>query len=76
MLVRQSEEAALLVLDSPSVTKLYDPGARRLAPQIVFSSACPVVVMPPVDPAADADLSAFRLGRPEGEQQPTTAATT
>jgi hypothetical protein len=59
VLLEQSREAALLVLDSPAVAKLYDPAARRLAPRIIFSSACPVVVMPPAEPAADADLDDF-----------------
>jgi hypothetical protein len=59
VLLLEAEEAALLVLDSPAVAKLYDPSARRLAPRIIFSSACPVVVMPPAEPAADADLDDF-----------------
>ncbi len=59
VLLEESGEAALLVLDSPAVAKLYDPSARRLAPRIIFSSACPVVVMPPAEPAADADLDDF-----------------
>jgi hypothetical protein len=46
VLLREAENAALLVLDSPSVAKLYEPGARRLAPQLIFRSPCPVVVMP------------------------------
>jgi hypothetical protein len=59
VLLEEAQEAALLVLDSPAVAKLYDPSARRLAPRIIFSSACPVVVMPPAEPAADADLDDF-----------------
>ena len=56
VLLREAEDAALLVLDSPAVAKLYDPRARRLAPDIIFRSPCPVVVMPPAEPEADADL--------------------
>jgi len=59
VLLQEAERAALLVLDSPAVAKLYDPGARRLAPRIIFSSACPVVVMPPAEPTADANLDDF-----------------
>ncbi|WP_432490900.1 universal stress protein [Kineococcus gypseus] len=47
VLLRQSREADLLVLDSPRSSKLSTPGAKLLAPQLVFSCACPVVVMPP-----------------------------
>jgi nucleotide-binding universal stress UspA family protein len=56
VLLREAEGAALLVLDSPAVSKLYEPAARRLAPQIIFRSPCPVVVRPPAEPEADADL--------------------
>jgi len=56
VLLREAEEAALLVLDSPAVSRLYEPSARRLAPQLIFRSPCPVVVMPPAEPEADADL--------------------
>jgi hypothetical protein len=59
VLLREAEDAALLVLDSPAVAKLYDRSARRLAPQLIFRSACPVVVMPPAEPEADADLEDF-----------------
>jgi Universal stress protein family len=59
VLLREAENAALLVLDSPAVAKLYDRSARRLAPQLIFRSACPVVVMPPAEPEADADLEDF-----------------
>jgi len=73
VLLREAEEAALLVLDSPSVAKLYDPGGRRLAPRIIFSSACPVVVMPPADPTADANLDDFPDAA--GERAASTAPT-
>jgi hypothetical protein len=59
VLLQEAEEAALLVLDSPAVAKLYDPSARRLAPSVIFRSACPVVVMPPAEPEANADLDDF-----------------
>jgi hypothetical protein len=59
VLLEEAEHAALLVLDSPAVAKLYDPSARRLAPQVIYRSPCPVVVMPPADPEADADLDDF-----------------
>ena len=47
VLLRQSRGATVLVLDSPRSSKLATPGAKLLAPQLVFASACPVVVMPP-----------------------------
>jgi hypothetical protein len=59
VLLQEAENAALLVLDSPAVAKLYDPSARRLAPRVIFRSPCPVLVMPPAEPAADADLDDF-----------------
>ena len=59
VLLEEAEEAALLVIDSPALAKLYDPSARRLAPRVIFRSPCPVVVMPPADPEADADLDDF-----------------
>jgi Universal stress protein family len=59
VLLQEAEEAALLVLDSPAVARLYDPSARRLAPRMIYSSPCPVVVMPPAEPEADADLDDF-----------------
>ena len=59
VLLEEAENAALLVLDSPAVAKLYDPSTRRLAPRVIYSSPCPVVVMPPLDPEADADLDDF-----------------
>ena len=59
VLLEEAEEAALLVLDSPAVAKLYEPSARRLAPRLIYSSPCPVVVMPPAEPEADADLDDF-----------------
>jgi hypothetical protein len=62
VLLQEAEHAALLVLDSPAVAKLYDPSARRLAPHLIFRSPCPVVVMPPAEPAADADLDDFFVG--------------
>jgi hypothetical protein len=52
VLLSEAANAALLVLDSPAVSKLYDPRSRRLAPKILFRSACPVVVMPPLEPEA------------------------
>jgi len=65
VLLRQSREAAVLVLDSPRSSKLATPGAKLLAPQLVFTSACPVVVMPP--PAEEgmsrARQATQRLGR-------------
>jgi nucleotide-binding universal stress UspA family protein len=62
VLLEEAEDAALLVLDSPAVAKLYDPSARRLAPRVIYSSPCPVVVMPPAEPEADADLDDFLVG--------------
>jgi nucleotide-binding universal stress UspA family protein len=62
VLLQEAEHAALLVLDSPAVAKLYDPNARRLAPRVIFRSPCPVVVLPPAEPAADADLDDFFVG--------------
>lgn len=62
VLLQEAEHAALLVLDSPAVAKLYDPNARRLAPRLILRSPCPVVVMPPAEPAADADLDDFFVG--------------
>jgi hypothetical protein len=59
VLLKEAENAALLVLDSPAVAKLYEPSARRLAPHLIYRSACPVVVMPPSDPEADLDLDDF-----------------
>lgn len=59
VLLQEAENAALLVLDSPAVAKLYDPSARRLAPRVIFRSPCPVLVMPPAEPEADADLDDF-----------------
>lgn len=59
VLLQEAQEAALLVLDSPAVAKLYDPSARRLAPELIYRSPCPVVVMPPTEPEADADLDDF-----------------
>ena len=59
VLLKEAEKAALLVLDSPAVAKLYEPSARRLAPHLIYRSACPVVVMPPSDPGADLDLDDF-----------------
>ena len=59
VLLKEAENAALLVLDSPAVAKLYEPSARRLAPHLIYRSACPVVVMPPGDPEADLDLDDF-----------------
>jgi hypothetical protein len=56
VLLEEAQDAALLVLDSPAVAKLYDPRSRRIAPDIIFRSPCPVVVMPPAEPEADADL--------------------
>jgi hypothetical protein len=70
VLLRETQDAALLVLDSPSVAKLYDPASRRLAPQVIFRSACPVVVMPPAEPEADADLEGFEAAYAD---QPTSA---
>ncbi|HLL64620.1 MAG TPA: universal stress protein [Micromonosporaceae bacterium] len=46
VLVSESRDAALLVVDSPRMAKLTSPGARRLAPRLLFRAACPVVVMP------------------------------
>jgi nucleotide-binding universal stress UspA family protein len=66
VLLEEAKDAALLVLDSPAVAKLYDPTARRLAPHVIYSSPCPVVVMPPADPEADADLDDF-VGEYVGE---------
>ena len=74
VLVAETEEAALLVLDSPATAKLYEVGGKRTAPKIIFASACPVVVMPPLDPGADADLDAFGTGADAGEPQPATGA--
>ncbi|WP_345712138.1 universal stress protein, partial [Kineococcus glutinatus] len=47
VLLRESREADLLVLDSPRAAKLATPGAKLLAPQLVYAAHCPVVVMPP-----------------------------
>jgi hypothetical protein len=46
VLLREARDADLLVLDSPRLSKLTSPGARRLAPRLIFRSPCPVVVMP------------------------------
>ncbi|MDQ3866394.1 MAG: universal stress protein [Actinomycetota bacterium] len=75
VLLREAEEAALLVVDSPAMAKLYDPSARRLAPRLIYRSPCPVVIMPPADPEADADLDDF-VGEyaDEAGTQPTGAA--
>jgi hypothetical protein len=59
VLLKEAEKAALLVLDSPAMAKLYEPSARRLAPRLIYRSPCPVVVMPPNPPEADADLDDF-----------------
>jgi nucleotide-binding universal stress UspA family protein len=56
VLVKEAEHASLLVVDSPSVAKLYEPMARRLAPKLIFRSPCPVVVMPAL--AVDEDYEA------------------
>ena len=55
VLLQEAEEAALLVVDSPAISKLYEPGARRLAPALIFRSPCPVVVMPPLEVNEDFD---------------------
>jgi hypothetical protein len=59
VLLKEAENAALLVLDSPAVAKLYEPSARRLAPHLIYRSPCPVVVMPPTPPEADLDREDF-----------------
>nr|WP_276612245.1 universal stress protein [Kineococcus vitellinus] len=65
VLLRQSREAELLVLDSPRSAELSTPGAKLLAPRLVFSSACPVVVMPPPveEGLSPTRRAAQRLGR-------------
>ncbi len=77
VLLAEAEEAALLVLDSPAVAKLYEPSARRLAPRLLYKSPCPVVVMPPAEPEADADLDDF-LGEyaDEARAEPSGSAAT
>ena len=61
VLLRESQRADLLVLDSPRAAKLVAPGAKLLAPQLVFSAACPVVVMPP--PVEESTSAVRRAGR-------------
>jgi len=65
VLLRQSREASLLVLDSPRSSKLATPGAKLLAPQLVFTSACPVLVLPPPveEGVSRARQATQRLGR-------------
>ncbi|NIZ92155.1 universal stress protein [Kineococcus rubinsiae] len=65
VLLRQSQGATVLVLDSPRSSKLSTPGAKLLAPQLVFASACPVVVMPPPveEGLSKARRATQRLGR-------------
>lgn len=47
VLLKEAESAALLVLDSPRMSKLTNPRARRLASRIIYRADCPVLVMPP-----------------------------
>jgi nucleotide-binding universal stress UspA family protein len=55
VLLREAEDADLLVVDSPRAAKRYS-GARRLAPRLIFRAPCPVVVMPlSTTPAAKED---------------------
>jgi len=65
VLLRQSREASVLVLDSPRSTKLATPGAKLLAPQLVFTASCPVLVMPPPveEGMSRARQATRRLGR-------------
>jgi len=65
VLLRQSREASVLVLDSPRSAKLATPGAKLLAPQLVFTASCPVVVMPPPveEGMSRARQATQRLGR-------------
>ncbi len=78
VLLEQSRGAALLVLDSPAVAKLYDRGARKLAPEIIYRADCPVVVMPAAEPGTDADLDHDLVesapARPAAPAQPTQPA--
>jgi nucleotide-binding universal stress UspA family protein len=78
VLLQEAEEAALLVVDSPAISKLYEPAARRLAPQLIFRSPCPVVVMPPLEVNADFDADADdSAGEYAGEaERPPSGATT
>ncbi|GGM09037.1 universal stress protein [Nakamurella endophytica] len=46
VLLRAATGAEMLVLDAPRVSKISVPGARLLAPRIMFASPCPVVLMP------------------------------
>jgi Universal stress protein family len=73
VLVREAESASLLVLDSPSMAKLYEPGAGRLASKLIFRSPCPVVVMPAlaVDEDFEDDLG-DDLGEYAGEAERVT----
>ncbi|GAB7190898.1 hypothetical protein NUM3379_16050 [Kineococcus sp. NUM-3379] len=73
VLLRESREADLLVLDSPRAAKLVTPGAKLLAPQLVFSAACPVVVMPP--PVEEGLSAVRRAGRRLGRAAAVAAAT-
>jgi nucleotide-binding universal stress UspA family protein len=71
VLLEAARGAELLVLDSPRMSKLTDPRARRLASRLIYRSPCPVVMMPPPahapspkaqDAAADLEQSAVKAG--------------
>jgi nucleotide-binding universal stress UspA family protein len=51
-LLKVAEDADLLVVDSPRPTKLAAMSEKLVALQLIFTSPCPVVVMPP-PPAAE-----------------------
>jgi nucleotide-binding universal stress UspA family protein len=75
VLLREAEDAALLVVDSPAMARMYEPRARRLAPHLIYRSACPVVVMPPAEPEADledfwGEEARAAEGAPAGEGPP------
>lgn len=67
VLLQAAEGAALLVLDSPATAKLYDPGARKLAPQLLLRAACPVVVMPGVRTNEDVEADWEEAGEYVGQ---------
>lgn len=46
-LLRASADADLLVIDSPRPSTLAKVSAKVVAPQLIYRSSCPVVVMPP-----------------------------
>ncbi len=53
VLLQAAVGAQLLVLDSPRARGLATVSKSWIAPQVVFRSPCPVVLMPPPDPGGE-----------------------